>query len=198
LDSRPNVFAVLSTVVFMFIITACQSTTEKTVDQTLSDASISTAVQAKLTSDRVSQFLHVNVTTERGIVTLSGMVATKAQRGQAERLARQVKGVLKVKNILQIKNHPTAAGKPVPPNHLPDTKGPPLQGVRTIQGEVVRVDGENYIVKSDDGREVQFQADMMTRRLETIQSGDRIEADVDDDNYAALLLLSQRPNTPGK
>jgi len=125
LDSRPNVFAVLSTVVFMFIITACQSTTEKTVDQTLSDASISTAVQAKLTSDRVSQFLHVNVTTERGIVTLSGMVATKAQRGQAERLARQVKGVLKVKNILQIKNHPTAAGKPVPPNHLPDTKGPP-------------------------------------------------------------------------
>ena len=70
--------------------------------------------------------------------------------------------------------------------------------MRTIHGKVVRVDGENYIVKSDDGREVQFQADMMTRRLETIQSGDRIEADVDDDNYAALLLLSQRPNTPGK
>jgi len=183
----------------MSIITAaCQSTTEKTVDQTISDASISTAVQAKLTSERVSHFLHVNVTTERGIVTLSGgTVATKTERGQAERLARQVKGVLKT--ILQIKSRPTAAGKPVPRNHLPDTKGdPPLQGVRTIQGEVVRVDGENYIVKSDDGREVQFQADMMTRRLETIQSGDRIEADVDDDNYAALLLLSQRPNTPGK
>ena len=182
----------------MFIVTACQSTPVKSADQTLSDASISNAVQAKLTSDRVSQFLHVNVTTERGIVTLSGIVATKAQRGQAERLARQVKGVLKVKNILQIKNRP-AAGKPVPPNQPPNTKGhPPLQGVRTIQGEVVRVDGENYIVKSDDGREVQLQADIMTRRLETIQSGDRIEADVDDDNHAVLLLLSQRPNTLGK
>ncbi len=182
----------------MFILTACQSTTEKTVDQTLSDAAISTAVQEKLTSDRVSHFLHVNVTTERGIVTLSGMVATKTERSQAERLARQVKGVLKVNNTLQIKNRPPA-GKPVQPNQTPDTtEHPPLQGIRTIQGEVVRVDGETYVVKSDDGREVQVQADMTTRRLETIQSGDRIEADVDDDNYAVLLLLSQRPNTLSK
>ena len=146
MHSRPNVFAVLSTVVFLFIITAaCQSTTEKTVDQTISDASISTAVQAKLTSERVSHFLHVNVTTERGIVTLSGgTVATKTERGQAERLARQVKGVLKT--ILQIKNRPTAAGKPVPPNHLPDTKGdpPPARGADHSRGSRTTGWGELY------------------------------------------------------
>jgi osmotically-inducible protein OsmY len=75
-------------------------------NQTITDASISTAVRAKLTNDRVSNFPRIDVNTDRGIVTLSGTVATKAQRAQAERLTRQVEGVLKVKNNLQIQNRP--------------------------------------------------------------------------------------------
>jgi osmotically-inducible protein OsmY len=90
-------------------------------DETINDASISAAVQAKLTSDRVSNFLHVDVNAKRGIVTLSGIVESTAQRDQAERLARQVKGVLRVHNTLQIQSH-SPGGIPTQPNYTHDTK----------------------------------------------------------------------------
>src|SRR6185436_14033596 len=102
--SRPRGLGVLCSVVFMFFFMTCQSTTGKTADQTVSDASISTAVQAELTRDRVSNFPRIDVDTERGIVYLSGIVETEAQRAHAERLAWRVEGVRKVNNNLQIQN----------------------------------------------------------------------------------------------
>ena len=84
----------------------CQSTTGKTAGQTMSDASISTAVQTKLTSDHLSNFTRIDVDTERGVVNLSGVVETEEQRARAERLAHHVTGVVKVMNNLQIQNHP--------------------------------------------------------------------------------------------
>ena len=187
--SLPKGFAVLCYVLFIFVTTGCQSTTGKTAGQTTTDASISTAVQAKLTSDRVSNFPRIDVDTERGIVNLSGIVETEAQRAQAERLARQVKGVLKVNNNLQIQN------RPQPPHQTHDTKfghgerkRPPMQGVWNIQGEVLRVDGEDYFVKGQDGREIRLHVDTMTVQIEKIQSGDRIEAKVDHSNHAVSLM----------
>jgi FKBP-type peptidyl-prolyl cis-trans isomerase 2 len=109
--SRSRGLGVLCSVVCMFIFTACQSTTGKTADQTVSDASISTAVQAELTRDRVSNFPRIDVDTERGIVYLSGIVETEAQRAQAERLAWRVEGVRTVKNNLQIQNRPPAGAQ---------------------------------------------------------------------------------------
>jgi len=63
-----------------------------------------------------------------------------------------------------------------------------MQGVRGIQGEVLRVDGENYVVKSEDGREVRLHADAMSVQTEKIQSGDRIEAKIDHNNHAVSLM----------
>jgi hyperosmotically inducible protein len=68
--------------------------------------SISNAVQAKLMTDPRSGFPRINVDTVRGVVTLSGMVETEAQRDQAERLTHQVAGVLKVENNIQTQNQP--------------------------------------------------------------------------------------------
>src|SRR5207237_1049121 len=91
---------VLSCAVLVLLgaLSGCQSTTGKTAGQTMSDASITTAVQTKLTKDRLSNFPRVDVDTERGIVNLTGIVETAAQRAQAERLAHQVEGVIKVNN----------------------------------------------------------------------------------------------------
>src|SRR6185436_13801084 len=177
----------------------CQSTTGKTAGQTISDASISTAVQAKLTSDRLSNFPRIDVDTERGVVNLSGVVETEAQRAQAARLAQQVNGVVTVNNNLQIQNRPPA-GNPSSATRSEDMKSGYVQerpivqkemheqGVRLIRGEVLRVEGENYVVKEQDGKEVSFRADTTTMKTDTIQSGDRIEAKVDDNNHALSLL----------
>src|SRR3954468_19184494 len=91
---------------FLVALTGCQSTTGKTASQTMSDASISTAVQAKLTSDRPSNFPRIDVDTERGVVNLSGVVETEEKRTQAARLAQQVKGVVHVNNNLQLQGDP--------------------------------------------------------------------------------------------
>ena len=195
--SQSKICGVMSCVALVFLIAGCQSTTGKSASQTVSDASISTAVQAKLTSDRLSSFSRIDVDTERGVVNLSGIVETEAQRAQAARLAQQVEGVVKVNNNLQIQQRPTA-GKP---SHAPPSEGErPIasggqkdmalqeHGIRVIQGEVLRVEGENYFVKGQDGREVRFHADTTTMKTEQIQSGDRIEAKVDDNNHALSLL----------
>lgn len=83
-------------------VTACQSTTGKTMGETVSDASISTTVQTKLTGDRVSNFTRVDVDTERGVVQLSGVVPSSEQKSRAEELTRQVNGVRRVNNNLQV------------------------------------------------------------------------------------------------
>jgi hyperosmotically inducible periplasmic protein len=98
-------------VIAMMGLISCQSMTGKTAGQTVSDASISTAVQSKLTADRVSNFTRVDVDTERGIVNLSGVVQSAEQKARASELTRQVNGVKRVNNNLQIQDQPAKTGK---------------------------------------------------------------------------------------
>lgn len=90
---------------------ACQSTTGKTAGETMADSTITAAVQSKLTADRVSNFSRVDVDTERGVVSLSGVVKSAEQKTHAEALARQVQGVIKVQNNLQIQRQGTRPGE---------------------------------------------------------------------------------------
>lgn len=90
-------------------LAACQST--GTPQQSMSDESITAAVQSKLTGDRLSNFTRVEVDTEGGVVQLSGTVLSADQRKRAEELARQVNGVLRVNNNLRIQNQSIRTGR---------------------------------------------------------------------------------------
>ena len=83
-------------------LTGCESMTGKTAGRTIDDAAITASVQGKLTSDNASNFPRINVDTERGVVTLNGVVRTVEEKSRAESLARMVEGVSKVNNNLQI------------------------------------------------------------------------------------------------
>lgn len=98
-------------VVAVLGLVGCQSVTGKTAGENVSDASISTAVQSKLTSDRVSNFTRVDVDTERGVVNLSGVVQSAEQKARASELARQVNGVKRVNNNLQVQDQPAKTGR---------------------------------------------------------------------------------------
>ena len=80
----------------------CQSTTGKTAGQTMDDATITASVQAKLSSDRLSNFSRIDVDTERGVVTLNGVVKSADQKLRVAEMAREVKGVRSVNNNLQV------------------------------------------------------------------------------------------------
>lgn len=72
-------------------------------DRYWGDSSITAKVKAKLASDRMKTLTQVNVDTNQGTVRLSGTVDRQDQKQRAADLARQVKGVRKVDNELQVK-----------------------------------------------------------------------------------------------
>ena len=91
---------------------ACQSTPRgKTAGEIMADSTITATVQSKLTADRDSNFSRVDVDTENGIVSLSGVVHSAEQKAHAEALARQVKGVTRVDNHLQIQRQGAKPGE---------------------------------------------------------------------------------------
>jgi len=66
-----------------------------------------------------------------------------------------------------------------------------LKGGYMITGEVLSVEGENYFVKGQDRKEVRLHTDATTQKTGDIRQGDRIEADVNDQNHA-LSIRSAR------
>lgn len=67
------------------------------------DAVISTNVEARLAEDQQGGLSGIIVTTEGGTVTLTGTVHKADRKAKAAELARQVKGVKRVKNDLEIR-----------------------------------------------------------------------------------------------
>jgi len=64
-------------------------------------------------------------------------------------------------------------------------------GAKTIKGELFRVEDGNYFVKVKDGKEVRLHTDKTTQMIGEIKKGDRIEAQVNDQNHA-LSIRSAR------
>lgn len=75
---------------------------DRTIGQTVDDATITTAVKAKLVADHPQNLVKVNVDTTRGVVRLSGIVNAEEHRIEAERLARRTGGVRDVVNDLKV------------------------------------------------------------------------------------------------
>ena len=63
-----------------------------------------------------------------------------------------------------------------------------MQGVHIMQGDVLRVEGPNYVVKGLDGKEVSLHADNTTVKTGNIKAGDRIEAKFNEQNHALSIL----------
>jgi hypothetical protein len=55
-----------------------------------------------------------------------------------------------------------------------------------IEGEVMRVEDENYLIREQSGKEVTLKTDQKTVQP-IIHQGDRISADVNDQNYALWI-----------
>ena len=72
------------------------------------------------------------------------------------------------------------------------------QAGKTIKGEVLRVEGDNWFVKGEDGKEVRLHIDQTTHRspktgdIEEIKQGSQIEATVNDQNHALAIRSSDR------
>src|SRR5262245_17211254 len=73
---------------------------------------------------------------------------------------------------------------------MKDMEAGESQGAKTIKGEVLRVEGNDCIVKGQDGKEVRLHVDLATMKGRNIEPGEQIEAKVND-QYHALSILSE-------
>ncbi|HSV90261.1 MAG TPA: hypothetical protein VLH80_04145 [Nitrospiraceae bacterium] len=74
---------------------------------------------------------------------------------------------------------------------MKDREGGQSIGGKTITGEVLRVEGNDCVIKGQDGKEVQLHIDLATMKARNIEPGERIEATVDDQNHALSILSAQ-------
>ena len=77
-----------------------------------------------------------------------------------------------------------------------EMKGGQSKDGKMIKGEVLRVEGDNYFVKGQDGKEVRLHTDQTTQKIGSFKQGDRIEAKVNDENHA-LSIRSARGTDAG-
>lgn len=84
--------------------------TRRNAPEYLSDAWITTKVNAAVAAESDLRVLDVNVETFDGVVQLSGFVDNEAQIAEAERVAREVEGVEEVRNDLQIRPRAEVTG----------------------------------------------------------------------------------------
>lgn len=82
-------------------MSGCQALTGETLGEHIDDTTITTTVKAKLAAEKGTTLTRVQVDTNRGVVQLSGVVETAADKAKAEQIARSVSGVKSVRNNLQ-------------------------------------------------------------------------------------------------
>ncbi len=64
---------------------------------------------------------------------------------------------------------------------------PAAKSAKIVQGEVLRIDGEFYVVKDASGKEVRLHVDKDTRLDGAPKAGDRIEAQATADGHATSI-----------
>lgn len=69
----------------------------------IDDTVITTKVKAALLADPETKVLQVNVETFKGVVQLSGFIASQAIASRAVEISRAVKGVNEVKNDMRLR-----------------------------------------------------------------------------------------------
>ncbi len=76
---------------------------QESVGSYIDDRTITAGVKAKLVADKTTSAMAIDVDTQEGAVILSGFAKSAQEKSQAEQLARSVKGVKSVRNLLVVR-----------------------------------------------------------------------------------------------
>jgi hyperosmotically inducible periplasmic protein len=98
-------FAGFIAAALLAVLVGCAGAGTKT-GQAIDDATITTKVKAQMANDKDVSAMDVHVNTEKGVVRLSGVVKSSAEKQRAEQVARAVDGVRSVDNVLVVRSSP--------------------------------------------------------------------------------------------
>ena len=80
----------------LIVVTSAATAGERSTGQAIDDTLLTTKVQASVAADPQGSALAITVETENGVVTLSGVVESEAERQRAIQLAQGMEGVTRV------------------------------------------------------------------------------------------------------
>jgi osmotically-inducible protein OsmY len=100
-----GILTVAASLTLALLVAACSTT--QTVGRQIDDTTIHADVKAKLTGDRFSNIVNIDINVTNGIVTLAGEVPNAQVKAEATTETRKVSGVVKVINNLQVKSPPS-------------------------------------------------------------------------------------------
>src|SRR5690606_30680972 len=88
----------------LVIASGCASTeNQKSTGEYIDDAAITAKVETALIRDDSLDAIDINIETYKGVVQVSGVVDDREDMREAEEVARNVKGVVRVENDLRVK-----------------------------------------------------------------------------------------------
>jgi hypothetical protein len=158
----------------------CRSMTGQSLGTNIDNKTTTATVKTQLAAERLQNLGWVDVDTNAGTVYLSGTASTQAQKQRAEEIARNVDGVKKVVNNIQVKpaaatsstsqsNQSTAAASP---SAAAATSGAAMHRYNAT-GEVVSIDRAmgHVTIQSDNG---QVMLNVPESALQDIKVGDRV------------------------
>jgi osmotically-inducible protein OsmY len=101
---RSTAAALLAALVASTVVVGCSSApTQQAAGEAVDDGVVTAKVKAALVADPVTKSHQIDVETFKGTVQLSGFVETDEARTRALQLARNVDGVKKVKDAMEVR-----------------------------------------------------------------------------------------------
>jgi len=98
-------------VVAVLLAAGCSGRLTRPVDETVTDATVTSVVRARLDADSELSPFRLGVSTRDAVVTLTGRVEREAQRDRAGRLAEDVEGVNAVRNLIRVGGREPSASR---------------------------------------------------------------------------------------
>lgn len=105
----PKAVKNLGVVVAVLLVAGCSGRSTRPVEETVTDATVTSAVRARLATDSELSPFGIGVSARDAVVTLTGRVEREAQRDRAGRLAEEVEGVKAVRNLIRVGGHEPSA-----------------------------------------------------------------------------------------
>lgn len=93
---------ILPVFAWLSLLTGCQALTGETLGQNIDDTNLTAVVKTQLAREKLSSLTRIDVDTNRGVVSLNGVVESPEQKSRAEEIASGVNGVRRVVNNLQV------------------------------------------------------------------------------------------------
>ncbi len=88
----------------MLSLVACSPTrTQEGTGGYIDDSVITTKVKAAILKEPGLKILEINVETYKGVVQLSGFISDQTDAAKATKIARDIQGVVSVKNDMRVK-----------------------------------------------------------------------------------------------